>query len=164
MGRLKTRKYICVLCFLAFLAIPRLIAASEYRGQVVLNDLPVPGASVTATKSDKKLSVVTDEQGLYSFPDLSDGSWTVEVQMTGFSSVKRDVTIGPNAPPAKWELKLLPLDQVMTETMRLGPVPGVAAARPEPKADKPAEAPMPTQDGAQAPSKTRPMVCSLTAA
>ncbi len=145
----RTKKYICLLPFLASLAVPRVTEASEYHGQVVLNDLPVPGALITATKGDKKLIAVTDEQGLYSFPDLSDGSWTVEVQMTGFSNIKRDVTITPNAPPAKWELKLLPLNQVMTETMRLGPVRGMSAARPEPKMDKPAETPMPAQDANQ---------------
>ena len=35
--------------------------------------------------------------------------------MTGFATLKQDVVIGPNAPAGKWELKLLPLDQIKAE-------------------------------------------------
>ena len=35
--------------------------------------------------------------------------------MTGFATLKQEVAIGPNAPPGKWELKLLPLDQIKAE-------------------------------------------------
>ena len=115
--------------------------SSEYHGQVTLNSLPIPGAIVTASQGDKKLVAITDEQGTYSFPDLSDGNWTIDVGMTGFSSVTQDVTIAPDTPGAKWELKLLPSDQIKIES-KLPPAP----VPQTPQADKPAEAALPAPD------------------
>lgn len=86
--------------------------ASEYHGQVMFGGLPLPGATITASRGEKKLVAATDEQGLYSFPDLPDGNWTIEIEMTGFSSIKQDVTIAPGQPVGEWELKLLPPDQI----------------------------------------------------
>ncbi len=123
---------LCLLCLLAWLTASSLALGSEYHGQVIFNGLPVPGAIVTASRGDKKLTAVTDEQGTYSFPDLSDGHWAIEAGMTGFSTVKQDVIIGPDAPAAKWELKLLPSDQITTESKP----PTMAQVPP---ADKPTE-------------------------
>ena len=89
--------------------------ASEYRGQVTFGGLAVPGATVRATQGSQQLATTTDQQGFYSFPDMADGKWTIEVEMTGFASLKLEVVIGPNAPPGKWELKLLSLDQIKAE-------------------------------------------------
>ena len=73
------------------------LAASEYRGEVTFGGLPVPGATVTAVKGDQRFAAISDLQGLYLFPDLTDGAWTVEIQMLGFEAVKQEVTIGHNA-------------------------------------------------------------------
>ena len=100
---------------LAMLALCGVAAAAEYHGQVTFGGFPAPGATVKATQGSKQFATTTDEQGLYSFPDLTDGTWTIEVEMTGFSTLKQDVVIGPNAPAGKWELKLLPLDQIKAE-------------------------------------------------
>ena len=59
--------------------------ASEYHGQVTFNDLPIPGVTVTATQGSKKVSTVTDIQGAYSFPDLADGNWSIQLEMLGFA-------------------------------------------------------------------------------
>jgi len=119
--------YLRLFCAMAWLANASVLAASEYHGQVTFGGLPVPGATVTATQGSKELSTITDQQGLYSFPDLIDGAWTIEVKMTGFSTIKQDVAIAPDAPAAKWELKMLPLDQVKAEiTSAVSPA-GVAA-------------------------------------
>ena len=107
------------------------LAAAEYRGQVTFGGLSVPGATVIATQGDKKLATITDLQGLYDFPDLTDGSWTIDIEMTGFAAVKKEVAIGPGTPPAKWDLKLLPLDQIKAEIQ--------ASAPPEPGAQAPAK-------------------------
>jgi trimeric autotransporter adhesin len=88
------------------------LAASEYHGQVTFGDLPVPGATVTMTQTGKEFVAITDPRGFYTFQDLPDGTWTIEVEMLGFATIKRDVAIGPNVPAAKWELKLLPIDQI----------------------------------------------------
>ena len=76
------------------------LVASEQHGQVTFSGLPVPGATVTATQGDKKITAVTDPQGAYSFPDLADGVWTMQVEMLGFSTLKGDVTIGPESKPS----------------------------------------------------------------
>jgi len=129
--------YLRFLCALAWLAVSSLAWASEYHGQVTLTGLPVPGATITATQGDKKSIAVTDTQGLYSFPDLADGTWTIQVEMTGFAAIKQDVAIAPNAPVAKWELKLLSLDQiraaakpVKVEAKPAAPVLSASAAAP----------------------------------
>jgi hypothetical protein len=97
---------------MAWLAVSAVAVASEYHGQVTFSGLPVPGTTVTATQGANKIAAVTDAQGLYSFPDLADGTWTVEIQMTGFAPIKQDVTVAPNAPAATFEMKLLTLDQI----------------------------------------------------
>ena len=88
------------------------LAASEHRGTVKFGGLPVPGATIIATQGDKKLTAVTDQQGVYAFPDLADGIWNIEVQMLCFETLKQEVGIAPNAPSPQWELKLLPFDQI----------------------------------------------------
>jgi hypothetical protein len=109
-------------CIPVLLLTSILAAASEYRGQVIFSSLPVPGATVTATQGAARFTVVTDQQGIYSFPDLKDGTWTIEIQMLCFSTMKQDVLIAPNLPAAKWELKLLPLDEIKAQA-KLQPPP-----------------------------------------
>ena len=117
----RIHSYVLFLFTLVWLVASSLAAASEHHGQVTFGDLPVPGATVTATQGSTQLVTTTDQQGLYSFPDLKDGKWAIEVEMTGFSTIKQDVAIGPNSAAAKWELKLLPLDQI---NARIKPLPG----------------------------------------
>src|ERR1700756_3859928 len=91
-------KYLRVFCAVACLTAPNLAAASAYRGQVTFGGLPVPGATVTATQGDKKSVSITDQQGLFSFSDLTVGTWTIEVEMQGFAAIKQDVLIALDAP------------------------------------------------------------------
>jgi hypothetical protein len=106
--------------------VPAALLASEYHGQVTFNELPVPGATVTATQGDQKFTAITDSQGLYSFADLSNGMWIIEIEMLGFAKIKQDLVIAPHMAAGKWELKLLPLDQIeadMKPTAVLAPAP-----------------------------------------
>src|ERR1035438_6571976 len=84
------------------------LMAAEHHGAVQSGGLPIPGATITATQGDKKIVTTSDDQGAYSFPELADGTWTIEVEMMGFASLTRDVGIASDAPPAGWDLKLLP--------------------------------------------------------
>ena len=86
--------------------------ASVYYGQVTFGGLPVPGVTVTATRGDKTLSVTTDAGGVFHFADLPDGEWKIEVSMLCFETIKDNVTITPQNAPAKWELKLLPMQDL----------------------------------------------------
>jgi len=88
------------------------LPASEHHGVVKFGGLAVPGATVTATQGDKKLVAISDAQGIYTFADLADGVWNLQVEMLCFATLKNEVAIAPNAPSPEWELKLLPLDEI----------------------------------------------------
>ncbi len=88
------------------------LAASDHHGQVTFGGLPVPGATVSATKDGKQLGAVTDQQGVYTFADLDDGVWTFQVEMFGFATQTQDIAIATDTPSPVWELKLLPLDEI----------------------------------------------------
>ena len=72
-------------------------------GQVVFGGVAVPGATVTATQGDMRLTTSTDAQGIFRIADIADGTWTIEIEMRGFATLTREVTIGPDAQPVMWE-------------------------------------------------------------
>ena len=82
------------------------VAAAEHRGLVKFGTVPVPGATVTATQGDKKLVAITDQDGMYAFPDLADGLWNLQVDMLCFAPSQKEIAVSANAPPAEWALKL----------------------------------------------------------
>jgi hypothetical protein len=127
------RAILCVILLALSLFNVRAFAASEYHGQVTFGGLPVPGATITAIQGDKKFVSITDEEGLFSFPEVTGGTWTVEVEMQGFSTIKQDVLIAPDAAAAKWELSMLPLDQIKAE-VKSPAVPAASVATPSAKA------------------------------
>ncbi len=98
-------------CIVAWLGVVGL-AASEHHGQVKFGGLPVPGATVTATQGDKKFTSISGEQGSYSFANLTDGVWTIQVEMLCFSPLKQEVTVTPDARASEWDLKLLPFEEI----------------------------------------------------
>src|SRR5579872_3979038 len=116
-------KHLLILCLLACIA-----SAGEHHGQVMFAGLPVPGATIVATQGDKRHVAITDERGVYGFPDLPDGVWTMQVEMLCFEPHKLDVTVGPGAPAALWELKLLPLATIQASAPPPAPKPKPAAA------------------------------------
>ncbi|HWE51356.1 MAG TPA: carboxypeptidase regulatory-like domain-containing protein [Bryobacteraceae bacterium] len=98
-------------CFAVLLA-SLFLNAAEQHGQVKFGGLGVPGVTVMATRGDKTQTVITDQQGTYTFPDLADGSWTFQVEMLCFTPIKQDVSITTGLPAPDWDLKLIPLDQI----------------------------------------------------
>src|ERR1039458_1185585 len=139
--------YVCILLAIAFLTISSFAAAPGYQGQVSFNGFAVPGATVTATQDTKKLVAVTDDQGVFTFSDITNGTWTIEVAMSCFAPMKDQVVVGPNMPPAPpWELKMLPLEEMKAETMATVPVATVASPQPKAEETKP-----PTTTGAAKP-------------
>jgi len=96
----------------SYLTACSLAAASEYHGRITSGGVQVPGVTVTASRGDNESVTVTDQDGTYSFPDLRDGRWTIELAMTGFATIKQEITIAPNMPYGRWELTLLSLDQI----------------------------------------------------
>ena len=128
--------HLLLTCAFAWLAVSGPAIASEYHGQVTFGGLPVPGSTVTvtATQGSKTAVAITNDQGVYSFPDLADGTWTINIQMTGFAPVKQEVTVAPNAPAGTFELKLMSLDQIRAEVKPLkveaAPVVSASATAP----------------------------------
>lgn len=79
--------------------------ASEYRGAIQAGGLPVPGATVAATRDGARTVTATDERGEFRFADLADGVWTIEVEMVGFEPLWQEVGVAASAPEPKWKLK-----------------------------------------------------------
>jgi trimeric autotransporter adhesin len=117
-------------CIVAWLGVLGL-AASEHHGQVKFGGLPVPGATVTAIQSEKKFTAISGEQGSYSFANLPDGVWTIQVEMLCFAPIKQEVTVAPDAPASEWDLKLLPFEEIKAAAGPVAPAPSpVSAAQP----------------------------------
>jgi trimeric autotransporter adhesin len=114
---------VALLCLCASLT----ARASQYYGQVTFGGLPVPGATVIATQGDKTFTVTSDEGGLFRFADLPDGQWKIEIKMLCFETMDAEVTIAPNVPAAKWELKLLPMSQLQALATTPPPAPNPVA-------------------------------------
>jgi hypothetical protein len=102
-----------VIAFLiAILAFSPVLSATEHYGQVGFTGLAVPGAKVTAIQGDKQIVTTTDQGGLYRFPDLSEGTWTITIELRGFAPLTREITVAPGAQAAVWELALLSFAEI----------------------------------------------------
>jgi trimeric autotransporter adhesin len=97
--------------------------ASEYHGTVKTGGLPVPGVTVTAIQSDKRVATTTDERGQFSFADLADGIWTLEAEMLGFSKLTREVGVAQDAPAPELLLKILSEPALLATLEPSQPVP-----------------------------------------
>lgn len=93
-----------------------ILVASEHKGEVRFGEVPIPGAVVHAKQGEKTLRVVTAPDGSYIFPDLADGSWTVQVEMAGFETAQREVVTPRDTAVAKWDLKMLPMSGMKAPT------------------------------------------------
>jgi hypothetical protein len=149
---------VLLFCALVWMCVPSRAVASEYYGQITFGGLPVLGATITATQGAKKFIVTSDEGGLYHFADLPDGQWTIEISLQCFATIRTDVTVAPNAPAAKYELKLLPLDDLKTLAKTVQPSITPQATQPAAGAKKadeaaapnaPVEIPKPPEDANQ---------------
>lgn len=123
-----------IVCVLVWMCAATWAQTRKYQGTVTFGGLPVPGATVTATQASKKLTAVTDQAGSYHFDGLSDGQWMIEVEMQCFETVHAQVNLGSDTQGGKWELVLLPTDQLMARTKLVkNPIlslPAVSSASP----------------------------------
>jgi trimeric autotransporter adhesin len=126
------------------------LMAAEHRGEVKFGGMPLPGATITVTNGDKRLTAVTDQMGAYSFANLADGIWKIRVEMLCFEPIEKEVAVGPSAPAPAWELKLLPFEAIKASappppppstpaaTTSATPAPGATPAKTETVAVAPA--------------------------
>ncbi len=104
-------------------------AAAEHHGLVKFGGLPVPGVAVTATQDRQKFVAITDPQGIYAFPELPEGVWTIQVEMPGFAPIQQDLMIAAGAAGVEWELKMLPFEEIHAEVLtNATPAPAAAPA------------------------------------
>ena len=112
------------------------LSAADFEGEVDYGGLPLPGATVTVSRDDQKFVTTTDARGAYLFPGLADGTWQIRIEMQCFASIVQDVAVVSNAPVTKWELKLLPLDQIKAAATALAaqvpPAPAETETPPAP--------------------------------
>jgi len=104
------------LSLLAVLLPVNVAIASEYRGRIVTDGGPLPGAIIVATRPGKTVSAVSDATGAYFFSTLEGGTWHVRVEMLGFAANEGNVVVTAGQPPAQWELTMLTLDQALALT------------------------------------------------
>ena len=131
---------LCAVAVAVWLLAAAPVWAAELVGQVTFNGQPVPGATVTATRPPggqdgevTKKVTASDPQGVYRFPDLAEGVWTISVQMFGFTPVTREIKIPPDAPPPPVELALLPLAEMTRGLVTQAAEPPVVAAPAGPR-------------------------------
>ncbi len=134
-GRWFSGRYTAVPLLAAALLAPAVIGASESKGVVVSGGGPVPGAVVTATFNGKTFTTVTNARGEYRFPDLTDGAWTVRVELRFFAPLTQTVTVSAAVTNTQWDLKVLPLSEAMAQAAVVAPAspataPVAAAAAP----------------------------------
>jgi trimeric autotransporter adhesin len=78
-------------------------------GTVKFGGQPLPGATVIAIQGDRRVMTTTDESGAYELTGLAPGAYTVEVQMFGFQTARKQIQVGTESqPPTEWSLDLQP--------------------------------------------------------
>jgi hypothetical protein len=97
--------------FAAFLLLTGPLYAGQLTGAVSSANQPIPGATITAAQGEKKVSTSTDESGRYLLDGLTPGVWSMEVEMFGFVTQRKEVTIGDTRVTANWALDLKPRTQ-----------------------------------------------------
>ena len=98
---------------------PATLLASDYFGQVTFNGVPVPGVTVTATQgpstplgASQKTAATTNQDGIYHLADIADGLWTLTIEMFGFATITRDVTVPVTEEPLPDALSVRSFDEL----------------------------------------------------
>ena len=131
---------VLISCALAALVLGTVVRAEgDLAGLVRFGGVPVPGAVVTATRDDRTRSTISDDAGAFRFGGLDDGAWTIRVEMSGFVSVNREVTLPrpANAEPLTFDLALRPYSEMAALAATPAPARPAPAAPPDAAATEP---------------------------
>lgn len=150
MSRRWMKKIVLLHVFAGLSLMPPLYAA-EHHGKVLFNGMPMPGATVTASQGTHKVVTSSDELGNYSFADLADGTWSLEIQMLGFAPTRQDISVAAGKPGVQWEMKMLPLADVLAQAKQVKLVPPVAETATVNSEEK-----KPSNEKSKAAPETRP--------
>src|SRR3954471_18272404 len=99
-------------------------AAGEHVGEVTFGGVPLPGVAVTALSGDRQLMTTTDEHGRFRLIGATPGVWTIRVEMLGFDTMTREVTVGDNQSASAWTLTLKSFDDIAGGIPAVPPPPG----------------------------------------
>src|SRR6185503_1736180 len=140
--------------------VPLLAAQSGYgviTGVVIdTSGVALPGATVTLTGSDRgdQRSTVTNDRGQFTFVGLQSGQYTLEVALSGFTVVRRALTLaGGRTERMTNEMRVGSLEETVVVTgetpvvdtqrssRRAAPLPAAAPAAAAPAAAAPAPPP-----------------------
>jgi hypothetical protein len=91
--------------------------AAALTGQITFGALPLPGATITAAAGGKEVVATSDADGTYRFADLGEGSWTIRVEMLGFTPIAREIVL-PSADPVVIDMTLLPFEEIAKTAVR----------------------------------------------
>src|SRR5580692_836657 len=81
------------------------IDAAVYAGSVRAADQFIPGANVTASQGETKITAFTDENGRFSM-ELPPGVWNIEVDMFEFTPARDQITVGQSQLIKDWTLEM----------------------------------------------------------
>lgn len=90
------------------------LPASDLRGRIEFAGLAVPGASITATRADRVAATISAEDGSFRIANLSDGAWQVRVEMRGFVTVVREISLPLTESELTVSLTMKPYADVLT--------------------------------------------------
>jgi len=80
--------------FVIALLIGPALSAGTVEGRAVSEASPLPGCTVTLSAGSFTRTVVSDAEGRYSFDAIPPGSYTITIELSGFETETRDVTVG----------------------------------------------------------------------
>ena len=111
-------------------------AAADLSGRVLFNSLPVPGATVTASRVPRSVVTTTDDDGAFRLVNVDDGTWRIRVEMRGFVVIVRDVTLPlteATSAAMTFVLTMRPLEEIVSigavdQSAIEAPVPVASAA------------------------------------
>jgi hypothetical protein len=99
-------------------------------GIVTASKRPVAGATVTALKTDGSgiRATITGSDGLYSFPDLPAGAWTITVHAEGAADVSTPSLLVSASQATRYDLSMPGAPAAAASTLVSAPAPAAASA------------------------------------
>jgi trimeric autotransporter adhesin len=79
------------------------LEAAELRGVVKQGGTPAAGAVVTVAQGPVRRTAQTNDKGEYGFRGVTEGAWTVQVELAGFKTERREQVAGAAA--EEWNLQ-----------------------------------------------------------
>ena len=108
------------------------LEAAELRGLVKQGGVPAAGATVTVIQGPIRRTALTNEKGEYGFRGVAEGTWTVQVELPGFKTERREQMAGGS--PEEWSLQAgLSFERpAAAAPQQRGPAPAPAKPKAEP--------------------------------